>query len=251
MSKHQKTALSVNLNKVALLRNQRNLAWPNVSDIARRVIEAGAQGVTVHPRPDARHIRHDDVFEVADLVRGAFPDAEYNIEGYPSEAFLSLVTQAKPDQVTFVPDAPDQSTSDHGWDIHQYRTQLFSAVGKMKRVGIRVVLFVDEDPIAPLLAKEIGADRVEIYTGPYGASYPGEKAHYHLERMVITAQAAIQAGLGVNAGHDLTLSNLTDFITAMPEVDEVSIGHAITADALIMGFDAAVKAYLNVLGRSI
>jgi pyridoxine 5-phosphate synthase len=250
------TNLSVNLNAVAQLRNRRNLPWPSVVGIARLVLESGADGVTVHPRPDERHTRRTDVFELQALVREHFPNAEYNIEGYPNDDFLSLVEQAAPDQVTFVPDDPGQSTSDHGWDVAGGRAILEPAVARMKARGIRVSIFIDPDPLVPADAWEAGADRVELYTGPYGHAFDPEIAAARLGEIAATARSARDvghnsvrgpSGLGVNAGHDLTLDNLPALVAAIPHLDEVSIGHAITADALLMGFPEAVRRYKRAL----
>lgn len=248
------TRLSVNLNKVALLRNTRDVGYPSVLETAKLVLEAGAHGITVHPRPDERHIRRADVPEIAGFLAGhnsPFPsfmmkdgeikDIEYNIEGYPDEAFLTLVTTTKCDQVTLVPDAPDQKTSDHGWDIPARREFLVDVVQQLQDAGRRVSLFVDHDPRMAEAAAEVGADRVELYTGPY--AFESALLPIYVE----TANVARQAGLGVNAGHDLNLDNLARFIAAIPFCDEVSIGHAITADALKMGWPGAVSAYLTAI----
>jgi len=241
------THLSVNLNAVAQLRNRRNLSYPSVTGIARMVLDAGADGITVHPRPDERHIRRTDVFDLESLLRAEYPDAEYNIEGYPSPEFLDLVEQAGPDQVTFVPDDPSQATSDHGWDIRAGADVLEPALARMRAAGIRISLFIDEDPNVPPLAKAIGADRVELYTGPFGATHGTAEGDTHLALLATTAGAAHASGLIVNAGHDLSLHNLPQFMDAMPEIAEVSIGHAITSDALLMGFPEAVRRYKAVL----
>ncbi len=241
------TKLSVNLNAVAMLRNRRDIGWPSVTGIARLVLQAGAAGITVHPRPDERHIRKRDVADLSELLKN-FPDAEFNIEGYPSEDFLQLVEKVKPHQVTFVPDDPEQLTSDHGWDIDVNFSLLKASINRMKALNIRTSLFIDEDPNLPPDAKEVGADRVELYTGPYGASLPNSpNAQHHLQRLGVTARAANAAGLKINAGHDLTLENLPAFVEAVPDLAEVSIGHGITADALLVGFDEAVKQYKTVL----
>ena len=244
------TLLSVNLNAVAQLRNRRNLPWPSVTGIARIVLDAGASGITVHPRPDERHIRPSDVFELSALLRAEYPKAEFNIEGYPSEDFLALVEAVNPQQVTLVPDDPAQATSDHGWDFTGKGNFLTSVVQRLKRPDRRVSLFCDPDAGAKGIAaaKATGADRVELFTGPYGACHDApEQARQELAMLAETCEAALAAGLGVNAGHDLTLDNLPAFQAAVPGVAEVSIGHGITADALLMGFAEAVAAYRRAL----
>lgn len=238
--------LSVNLNAVAFLRNRRDLAWPSVTGIGRAVLEAGADGLTVHPRPDERHIRRADVPALKQLL-AEFPGREFNIEGYPSADFLDLVASVAADQVTFVPDSPEQSTSDHGWDLVASRELLVPAIRKMHGLGIRVSLFIDADPSAPAKAQALGADRVELYTAPYNAAFGTSEHAKVLRAFTVTADAARDAGLGVNAGHDLTLENLPAFISAMPFVAEASIGHAITADALLVGFPEATRRYRRVL----
>ena len=206
------TKLSVNLNAVAQLRNRRTVPWPSVVGIGRLVLQAGADGLTVHPRPDERHIRRTDVFDLAALLRGEFPAAEYNIEGYPSPEFLALVEEARPDQVTFVPDDPSQATSDHGWDVAANRGAAGGGDRRMRELGIRVSLFVDPDPLAPADAWEVGADRIELYTGPYGGALEPRRQGRELEKLRATADAARAVGgngargasrLEVNAGHDL------------------------------------------------
>ena len=244
------TLLSVNLNAVAQLRNRRNLPWPSVTGLARVVLDAGASGVTVHPRPDERHIRRTDVFELSAVLRADYPAAEFNIEGYPNEDFLALVETINPHQVTLVPDDPTQATSDHGWDFRGKGNFLTSVVQRLKVPGRRISLFCDPDAGAEgvAAAKATGADRVELYTGPYGGCYDDpERAERELAALADTARAAHAAGLGLNAGHDLTLANLPAFHAAVPHVDEVSIGHGITADALLMGFAEAVRQYRAVL----
>ena len=234
------TKLSVNLNKVALLRNQRDIGYPSVLETAESVLRAGAHGVTVHPRPDERHIRASDVEHLAEFL-AAWPDAEFNIEGYPTPDFIDLVCRHSCHQVTLVPDAPDQRTSDHGWNIDAHEVFLTDIIARMKDVGRRVSLFVDPDPSLPEKAVKVGADRVELYTGPYAFDL-SKLGDY--ER---TAQAARDAGIGINAGHDLNLDNLSRFIAAIPDCAEVSIGHAITADALKFGWNGAVAAYLTAI----
>lgn len=246
--------LSVNLNAVAQLRNRRNLPWPSVPEMARLSLGAGAGGITVHPRPDERHIRRTDVFELNDLLRDEWPDRELNIEGYPTEAFLKLCEVVRPDQVTLVPDDPDQATSDHGWDLAAHAAMLAEITERLQNGAMRVSLFIDADPAMPALAAEIGADRVELYTGPYGD--PRGDAAAELARLKATAEACRKAGLraarggaglGVNAGHDLTLDNLPALLAAIPDLDECSIGHALTADALKYGFAETVRKYIQVL----
>lgn len=251
------TKLSANLNAVAMLRNRRSVPWPSVTNIARIALEAGADGITVHPRPDERHIRRTDVFELVRLIRDDYPQAEYNIEGYPSDDFLTLVERAVPDQVTFVPDDPLQATSDHGWNVTANRAVLLPAIERMKRAGIRVSLFINADASVPAAAWDVGADRVELYTGPYGGALVPGVAAVHLQELAGTARAAREAGhnerggrrgLGINAGHDLTLDNLPPLIAAIPDLAEVSIGHALTADALLYGFGEAVRRYKAACG---
>lgn len=242
-----KTHLSVNVNAVAHLRNRRDLPWPSVTHIASLVLDAGADGITVHPRPDERHIRRTDVFELQTLLRSRYPKAEYNIEGYPSLEFMDLVEQAMPEQVTFVPDTREQSTSDHGWDVAGNVDILVPAVARMKALGIRVSLFIDEEAHVPAEAASVGADRVELYTAPYGGAFDAESIALHLGNLTATARAAEALGLAVNAGHDLTLQNLPALKAAFPPLAEVSIGHAITADALAMGFPEAVRRYRAAL----
>lgn len=234
------TKLSINLNKVALLRNQRDIGYPSVIESAESVLRAGARGITVHPRPDERHIRKTDVRHLADFL-AAWPDIEFNIEGYPTDDFVELVCTHKCHQVTLVPDAPDQNTSDHGWNITAHQVMLTDAIKTMKDAGRRVSLFVDPDPAMPARAAQVGADRVELYTGPYA---------FDLSKLPLyeqTAKEAVDAGLGINAGHDLNLDNLSRFIAAVPECDEVSIGHAVIADALKFGWNGTIAAYLTAI----
>jgi len=245
------TKLSVNLNAVAQLRNRRNLPWPSVTGIARIVLDAGASGITVHPRPDERHIRRTDVFELKELLVSEYPQAEFNIEGYPSEEFLALVETADPEQVTLVPDDPQQATSDHGWDFTGKGNFLASVVGRIRTPTRRISLFCDPDAgeAGIAAARATGADRIELYTGPYGGCFDDPtRAEAELAKLADTARAAIAAGMGINAGHDLTLENLPKFQADVPGVLEASIGHGITADALILGFAEAVRRYREVLG---
>jgi pyridoxine 5-phosphate synthase len=241
------TNLSVNLNAVAQLRNRRNLPWPSVTGIARVALEAGAEGITVHPRPDERHIRRTDVFELAALLRQDFPQAEFNIEGYPDPQFLSLVEAVRPDQVTLVPDSPEQATSDHGWAVGEHAGLLGVVVARLKAEGLRVSLFVDANPAVAAEAHAVGADRIELFTAPYGGSAGSTQGDRHLASLAATARAAQALGLAVNAGHDLTLANLPDFQRTVPDIAEVSIGHALTADALLFGFAETVRRYRAAL----
>ncbi|WP_342643249.1 pyridoxine 5'-phosphate synthase [Rhodoligotrophos ferricapiens] len=240
------TNLSVNLNKIALLRNQRDLPYPSVTEMARICIDAGCQGITVHPRPDERHITRQDVRELRALLKG-HTEIEFNIEGYPSEDFLELVAEVRPEQVTLVPDAPGQKTSDHGWDIPANRALLEAVIKRLHSQSARVSLFIDADPQMAVEAASVGADRIELYTGPYHFALMRGEDDRILPSYRAAADAAQRAGLGVNAGHDLNLDNLAKFIAAVPQVAEVSIGHALTADALVMGMANAVSAYLAVL----
>ena len=242
----QPVSLSVNLNKIALLRNQRDVGYPSVIQAAETLIDAGVNGLTVHPRPDERHIRKSDVVELSALL-AAHPGIEFNIEGFPSEDFLALACRAAPDQVTLVPDAPDQSTSDHGWLVAHHRPLLEASIAQLQAAGARVSLFMDAEPEAMAAARAVGADRVELYTGPYAQAFGGPEGGATLQRYAEAGRAAAACGLGLNAGHDLTLDNLPAILDALPDLQEVSIGHAFTADALWLGLEGAVQAYLGAL----
>ena len=243
--------LSVNLNKVAHLRHTRHLGIPSVTRAATLCLQAGAAGITVHPRPDARHIRADDVVALATLMQD-WPDREYNVEGNPFHNLMDcvsdLVARKLPvHQVTFVPDSEGQFTSDHGWNFPQDEARLKPLIDRAHALGLRVSLFMDAEPEAMAAAKAVGADRVELYTEPYAAAWGTPEQDAQLQRFAQAAQAALDAGLGVNAGHDLNRDNLTAFARAVPGLDEVSIGHALIADALELGYTATVKAYLQCL----
>lgn len=240
---HRRTALSVNVNKVALVRNTRHLGIPSVRRAAELCLQAGAQGITVHPRPDERHIRAADVFELAALLK-QWPGREYNIEGNPSHNLMEFIRQVRPQQATFVPDSEDQFTSDHGWSFPQDAERLAPLVAECKALGVRVSLFMDPVPGQMAAARAVGADRVELYTEPYAAAWGTPRHASELERYRAAAQAALDAGLGVNAGHDLNRDNLAAFVRGVPGVLEVSIGHALIADALELGYGATVCAYL-------
>lgn len=241
-------SLSVNLNAIAMLRNRRDLPWPNVIGIGRIALAAGASGLTVHPRPDERHIRFSDLPAIRALIDDEFPQAEFNIEGYPTGEFLELVAKNEPEQVTLVPDDPAQSTSDHGWDLDRNADFLTPVIAGLKRQGMRVSLFVDPDPKAPALAKALGADRIELYTGPYGGAYDDPRRELEeLAKLERTGIAATNASILVNAGHDLTVANLPALVKKLPNLVEVSIGHGLTADALVHGMSGSVERFLNAL----
>ncbi len=236
------TALSVNVNRVALLRNTRPLDIPNVLHIATLALRSGADGITVHPRPDERHIRAQDVHDLHALLQG-WPQAEFNIEGNPFHNLMPLVRALRPQQCTLVPDSADQATSDHGWDLHADAQRLRPLVAELKSLGVRVSLFMDPVPEAMSLARELGADRVELYTESYARAHGGAAQAERLAAYAQAARAALACGLGVNAGHDLNRANLGDFLRAVPGVREVSIGHALIADAVELGIAEAVRAY--------
>ena len=237
------TSLSVNLNKVALVRNTRHLGIPSVRRAASLCLQAGAQGITVHPRPDGRHIRADDVAELSALLR-EWPGREFNIEGNPLHNLMDFVREFRPQQATFVPDGEGQFTSDHGWSLPQESARLRPLIEECHQLGVRVSLFMDADPQAMALARGCCADRVELYTEPYARAHGSPQQAEVLGRYAESARAAQAQGLGVNAGHDLNRVNLPDFLRALPQVLEVSIGHALIADALEMGYADTVRAYL-------
>jgi len=243
------TALSVNLNKVALVRNTRHLGIPSVLRAATICLDAGAHGITVHPRPDARHIRGDDVRELHRLVV-ARPGVEFNIEGNPFHNLMDFVRELRPHQCTFVPDAQDQLTSDHGWDLAADTSRLRPVIAEAKALGVRVSLFMDPAPQAMAAAKAVGADRVELYTESYASAFGTPRQDAVLRGFADAARAARAVGLEVNAGHDLNRENLTVFLREVPGVKEVSIGHALISDALELGYSATVKAYLASIGRA-
>jgi len=236
----------VNVNKVALLRNSRHLGIPSVLKAALMCLEAGAQGITIHPRPDERHIRASDVIELAELMK-QWPDREFNIEGNPFHQLMDFVRTYKPHQVTFVPDSEGQFTSDHGWSFPADAARLRPLVQAAQDLGARVSLFMDADPPAMADAKAVGADRIELYTEPYAQAHGSPQAHAVLDRFAQAALSAQAVGLGVNAGHDLNLHNLRDFVQSVKLVQEVSIGHALIADALERGYTQTVAAYLACL----
>ena len=230
--------------RVALLRNSRPLTVPSVTQAAQVCIDAGAHGITVHPRPDERHIRKADVYELKEVIAGV----EYNIEGNPFPEFMDMVRDARPDQCTLVPDEPHQRTSDHGWDLQRDGERLKPIVAELKALGIRVSLFMDPEPKNMVLAKALDADRVELYTESYASAFANGDVGRVFRQYADAARAARDVGLGVNAGHDLNLDNLGEFVT-IPNILEVSIGHALIADAVFLGLENTVKAYLAVLGN--
>lgn len=242
-------SLSANVNAIAELRNRRNLPWPSVLDLSRLALSAGAAGITVHPRPDERHIKLSDVPQIADMIAAEFPGREFNIEGNPDARFIELIERVRPDQVTLVPDDIRQATSDHGWDIEHHRAFLTDIIARIKSGGMRVSVFVNPEPEAAALARQVGADRIEIYTGPYGGALEPSVQTRELECVAATGRAAEDEGIGVNAGHDLTLDNLPPLLAALPNLLEVSIGHCLTADALIYGMRGAVARYLAACGH--
>lgn len=235
------TNLSVNINKVATIRNARGGNVPNVEKVALDCERFGADGITVHPRPDERHIRQSDVFGLRPLLR-----TEFNIEGYPSEAFIDMVLKVKPAQVTLVPDAPNVLTSNSGWDVEANLEFLTQIVDRLKEAGIRTSIFVGTDEKNIQLAARTGADRVELYTGPFAEMYPKDP-EAAVAPYVAASNAAHKVGLGVNAGHDLSLENLAFFSKKMPYLNEVSIGHALVSDALYLGLEETIKQYKNCL----
>jgi pyridoxine 5-phosphate synthase len=240
------TRLSVNVNKVATLRNTRTNGIPSVVRAARFALGAGAHGITVHPRPDQRHIRPHDVYEIAELLKG-FPEAEYNIEGNPFPDYVEFARQARPAQCTLVPDSPDAFTSNQGWDLQAESERLRPIVETLHGFGCRVSLFMDPVPEQIALVPKLRADRIELYTEPYAAAFAQGDCEEVLQRFAAAARLARDLGLGVNAGHDLNRGNLPAFLKAIPFVDEVSIGHALIGDALEFGIAETVRLYLAVL----
>jgi len=235
------TKLSVNINKIATLRNARGGNLPDLIQVAQDCEKFGAQGITVHPRPDGRHVRYEDVYNLKKIVT-----TEFNIEGYPSQDFIDLVLDVKPDQVTLVPDAPEAITSNNGWDTIKHQEMLFEICQNFKKEGIRTSIFVNPDTIMVRNAKHCGTDRIELYTESYAVNYPHNpeaaiKDYFH------AAEEAMKQGLGLNAGHDLNLQNLNYFTQNVPQLLEVSIGHALICDALYLGLEETIQRYLKVL----
>ncbi|NHQ85237.1 pyridoxine 5'-phosphate synthase [Iodobacter sp. HSC-16F04] len=242
-------ALSVNVNKVALLRNTRHLGIPSVVKAAQICLAAGAQGITVHPRPDARHIRSNDVSDLAALLK-IWPQAEYNIEGNPTQNLMDFIREYRPHQATFVPDSEEQFTSNVGWNLPADMDRLRPLIAECKALGVRVSLFMDPNPAAMPFVAGLGADRIELYTETYANAYGTDKEEQVLAGFTATAKAALGLGLGINAGHDLNRDNLTRFLRAVPGVQEVSIGHAFIADALELGYTQTVSEYLQCIQKA-
>ena len=247
--KTTKTALSVNLNKVALMRNTRHLGIPSLIRAATQCLDAGAHGITVHPRPDARHIRSEDVHLLHKLLASR-PGTEFNIEGNPFHNLMDFVRDCRPQQCTFVPDSEGQFTSDHGWDFPADAARLKPLIAEAKALGVRVSLFMDPVPEMMAGARAAGADRVELYTESYASAWGTAGKSAVLGEFAAAARAALDAGLQLNAGHDLNRENLSEFLRAVPGVQEVSIGHALIADALELGYSATVKAYLAAIDQA-
>jgi pyridoxine 5-phosphate synthase len=240
--------LSVNLNKIALLRNSRHTGVPDLAHFARLALEAGAAGLTVHPRPDERHIRGSDVALLAEVMGARRPAMEFNIEGYPDERLMTLIQPVRPEQVTLVPDAPGAFTSEEGWRLGTGQAALIArTLPAIKALGSRLILFVDPDPAVVPKVRDSGADGIEIYTGGYAAAFRAGAHGPILDAISATADAGRQAGLTVNAGHDLNLDNIPPLMQAVPFLAEASIGHELTADALERGFSATVAAYVKAL----
>lgn len=247
----QQARLSVNLNKVALLRNSRKTGIPDLLTFARLAYEAGAHGITVHPRPDERHIRRADVLDLAELMRPWRPRFELNVEGYPDSRLMEIIRVVRPEQCTLVPDALTAFTSEEGWKLNNQDMPLISsAVADLKASGCRVVVFIDPDPSVVPRVPGTGANGIEIYTGSYAAAARQGQSGALLGACADAARIAAQRGLLINVGHDLNLSNIPPLVAALPSLNEASIGHELTADALVMGFTAAVGAYKAALGST-
>lgn len=242
------TKLSVNINKIALLRNARGRNYPDVAAFAERCLQLGAGGITLHPRPDQRHARYTDVSALHAVT--AAHGSELNVEGFPAAEFLQVVHRVRPAQCTLVPDSPDQLTSDHGWNLQRDAEQLQPIIRQLKDDGIRVSLFIDVDNPDVAIAAQLGADRIELYTEPYAEQFGGPDEGSMLQAFRAAALRAAQTGLGVNAGHDLNLQNLAGFLT-IPDVLEVSIGHALIAESIELGLPAVIAAYRAIIDGTI
>ncbi|MEX0962791.1 MAG: pyridoxine 5'-phosphate synthase [Pseudohongiellaceae bacterium] len=239
------TVLSVNVNKIALLRNSRGRDFPSVLDFSEQLIELGVKGITVHPRPDQRHITRRDVYELSEMLADK-AQVEFNIEGYPSADFIKMVCELRPDQCTLVPDSPEQLTSDHGWNIPKNQTGLTEVLSELRENGIRSSLFLDADAEMVDQLPSVGADRIELYTEDYARHYGGAEQDAVFERYLQAAHRATELGIGINAGHDLDLQNLAKFLQ-IPEILEVSIGHALVVESLQMGIGEVIARYLAIV----
>jgi pyridoxine 5-phosphate synthase len=244
LGKRTMTALSVNLNKIAWLRNSRDSNYPNVCEFAKKFIELGVKGITVHPRPDERHIKRQDVWDLSALLND-YPEVEFNIEGNPTEDFLELVEAVKPHQCTLVPDSPDQLTSDHGWDVVNRGEEVKAICQRIQAAGVRVSIFLDPDMTQAEQVAATGTDRIELYTESFAKAYPEGQAEKILQDYAAVSAHVQAQGLGVNAGHDLNLDNLSLFLT-IPNILEVSIGHALTVECLEQGIVSVTEQYLKI-----
>ena len=239
------TVLSVNVNKIALLRNSRGRDFPSVLGFSEQLIDLGVRGITVHPRPDERHVTRRDVYELSEMLKDK-PQVEFNIEGYPSADFIKMVLQVCPDQCTLVPDSPDQLTSDHGWNVVENRATLLGVLGDLREKNIRSSLFLDPDLEMLEQVPSVGADRIELYTEDYASNFARSEQDAVLERYRLTAQRTGQLGIGLNAGHDLDLQNLSKFLE-IPNILEVSIGHALVVESLQLGVAEVISRYLAIV----
>lgn len=242
------TVLSVNVNKIALLRNSRGRDFPSVVGFSEQLIDLGVKGITVHPRPDERHVTRRDVYALSEMLRDK-PQVEFNIEGYPSEKFLKMVLEVSPDQCTLVPDSPEQLTSDHGWNIPQNKSVLRQVLSELRERGVRSSLFLDPDPEMVDHVPSVAADRIELYTEDFASHYAGPKEEMVFERYRAAAERAGQLGIGINAGHDLDLKNLPKFLQ-ISNILEVSIGHALIVESLQLGVTEVIKRYLAIVDVS-
>lgn len=241
------TVLSVNVNKIALLRNSRGRNFPDLIEFTRKILAMGVKGITVHPRQDERHVTRQDVVELTALLRD-YPDVEFNIEGYPSADFLALVEKVQPAQCTLVPDAPDQLTSDHGWDVAAHESQLMEVLNRLRTLGVRSSLFLDPNPAQVEHVRTVGADRIELYTEAYASAFGGPQQESVVAQYETTAARARELRIGLNAGHDLDLQNLPRFLQ-IPGISEVSIGHALVVESLEQGLESVVRQYLAITGE--
>lgn len=241
------TVLSVNINKIALLRNSRGRNFPDLIEFTRKLLAMGVKGITVHPRQDERHVTRQDVVELTALLQD-YPDVEFNIEGYPSPEFLALVERVRPAQCTLVPDAPDQLTSDHGWDVPKHEALLKEVLDGLRDIGVRSSLFLDPNPSLVECVKRVGGDRIELYTEAYASAFGSDQQESVIAQYEATAARARELQLGLNAGHDLDLQNLPRFLQ-IPGISEVSIGHALVVESLEQGLASVIRQYLLITGE--